>query len=186
MKIEMYSFYNLLSEKGIILSYCGPMVQDSIVGIAATLKDKLTADSLPASASMAIFSIFIEQIQNAMYYSAEREIIPEEIVTNSSSGVFVIGQTGNAYFMQCGNYVKNSQIQRLTDSINYINSLNKDELKAYYRERRKSDNDNPESRGAGLGLIEIARRATSPLKFEFSQLDNEYSFFSLYATVAVC
>ncbi len=137
---------------------------------------------------MAIFSIFIEQIQNVMNYSAERHTEVDKTTDaprSFPSGVFVIGRAENAYYTECGNHVRNSEIERISANIDYINSLNKDELKAYYRERRKAENDNPESRGAGLGLIEIARRSTAPLEYEFTRLDDEKSFFSLFATVLI-
>ncbi len=123
-----------------------------------------------------------------MNYSTERSVAVSDDIDKhdiSPSGLFIIGRTNDTYFTQCGNHVKNSEVEHITANINHINSLNKDELKAYYRERRKAKNDNPERRGAGLGLIEIARRSSSALEFEFTEVDEERSFFSLYSTVSI-
>jgi len=47
----------------------------------------------------------------------------------------------------------------------------------------KSENDNPESKGAGLGLTEIARRATSKIEYEFLPYGEDLSYFTMYVTV---
>jgi hypothetical protein len=39
------------------------------------------------------------------------------------------------------------------------------------------------SKGAGLGIIEIARRASKPIEFDFTEVDGDYTFFTLKASV---
>jgi hypothetical protein len=46
-----------------------------------------------------------------------------------------------------------------------------------------SDNDNPESKGAGIGLIEIARRAYGPIEYDFKPYGEGRQYFTMYATV---
>ena len=35
------------------------------------------------------------------------------------------------------------------------------------------------SKGAGVGLIEIARRSSRPIEFDFTDVDSRFSFFAL-------
>lgn len=56
-------------------------------------------------------------------------------------------------------------------------------MRKYYKERIKAENDNPESRGAGLGLIEIAKRASSKIEYSFTDMDETSSFFTMYVTI---
>ena len=60
--------------------------------------------------------------------------------------------------------------------------MNKDELKAVYKEQLRAE---PEvgSKGAGLGFMEIARRASKPIEFDFTDVDAHYAFFALKATI---
>jgi len=60
--------------------------------------------------------------------------------------------------------------------------MNKDELKVLYKEQLRAE---PEagSKGAGLGFMEIARRATKPIEFDFADLDANHAFFALKATI---
>ncbi len=186
MTLDMYPFYTHLMSNGIIISYCGPVAQEGIEGIAVMLKDKLTAHAIPLNSSVSIFSLFIEQMQNVLNYSAERTITAIPGSDNNKevpNGIFVLGCTADSYFTRCGNIIKNSEIERIEHSICQVNSMNKDELKAFYRQKRRSENDNPESRGAGLGFIEMARRADGPLKYEITPIDDVYSFFTLQTTI---
>ena len=60
--------------------------------------------------------------------------------------------------------------------------MNKDELKALYKEKLRADPEEG-SKGAGLGFMEIARRATQPIEFDFVEVDADYTFFALKATI---
>jgi len=57
-------------------------------------------------------------------------------------------------------------------------------LRQHNKERMRGENDNPESKGAGLGLIEIARRATAPISYRFDPINDEMSYFSMYVEIA--
>jgi hypothetical protein len=68
--------------------------------------------------------------------------------------------------------------------IEHLNSLDKTELREYHKEALRGDNDNPESKGAGLGLIEIARRVSGPIGYRFEPVDEELSYFTMYVEIA--
>ena len=74
--------------------------------------------------------------------------------------------------------IETQKIDQLCKKIEKLNGMTKKELKAYYNHRRKQTPE-PDSKGAGLGLIEIARRSSKPLKFCFKEIDSKYSFFTL-------
>jgi hypothetical protein len=63
-----------------------------------------------------------------------------------------------------------------------VNNLSPDELKEYYRQSL-SETEFTEKGGAGLGIIEMARKSGHKLKYEFTKINNEYSFFSLTITI---
>jgi len=71
----------------------------------------------------------------------------------------------------------------LKERIDFLNTLDKKELRQFYKEQMKAENDNPESKGAGLGLTEIARRATSKIEYEFIPYGEGLSYFTMYVTV---
>jgi hypothetical protein len=56
--------------------------------------------------------------------------------------------------------------------------MDKRELKEHYREVI-SEERQPGQVGAGLGLIDIARKSENQLEYEFSDINDDKSFFTL-------
>lgn len=183
MSLDLYDFYSIVKEQKIIFCYSGPVVQEGLEGISQTLRKKLQADEVGFAVSQAIFSIFVEEMQNILNYSAEKQVFHESEETVSlSCGIFLIGTNENGYFLYCGNQVYTKDVPYLSDKIEEIRPMSKDELKALYRERRKQT-PAQSSKGAGLGLIEIARRSGSSIEYKFTKVNESCSFFSIFTSV---
>jgi hypothetical protein len=184
MELDLYSLYKDLKSKRIMFCYCGPIAHAGIEGIAQTLRMNLEYDGTGNTAKNAVFSIFIEQIQNILNYSAERlDNTQPDSENELCFGAVVIGkeEDGN-YFIYCGNRIYNKDVLQLGSKIDELKDLNKDELKALYKERRKMEPP-AGSKGAGLGLVEIARKAEKPIEYSFKNIDDEFSFFSIKVVV---
>ena len=67
--------------------------------------------------------------------------------------------------------------------IDYINSLDKDELKKFYKETLNNGTMS-EKGGGGLGLIDIARRSGQKLQYKIREIDKDYSFFTLTVKIS--
>ncbi|ATW24662.1 SiaB family protein kinase [Candidatus Formimonas warabiya] len=183
MQINLYDFYEDLKTKNMLFCYSGPIAQTSIEGVSQTLRRNLEYEDAGNSAAQAVFSIFIEQVQNILNYSAEKLDDDRESDSELRVGIVAIGhEDDHNYFIYCGNRVYNRDIDPLRDRIESIRHLNKDQLKVLYKERRRMDPE-PGSKGAGLGLIEIARKAGKPLEYSFTNIDDEFSFFSTKVVV---
>lgn len=59
-----------------------------------------------------------------------------------------------------------------------LRGLDKAGLKAVYKEQSRKPREAGAS-GAGLGLIDMARKATRPLEYSLRAVDDTYFFFSL-------
>jgi len=178
VELNLYELYQDLKGKRIMFCYSGPIAHAGIEGIAQTLRMNLEYDDAGNAARAAVFSIFIEQVQNVLNYSAERLGNTEACCDNELGfGAVVIGREEDGrYFIYCGNRIYNKDADSLSSKIEEIKNLNKDELKAVYKERRKMEPP-PGSKGAGLGLVEIARKADKPIEYSFRPIDDTYSFF---------
>lgn len=185
MILDMLEYCNMLKKNNVNIIYSGPIWADGVEGLGYTLKKRLEFDDLPLSASQSVFSVFIEQMNNMLMYSREKESFQqkEEKTIDISKGTFVLGVCDKTYFLQTGNFMKEKNVDFIKNKIDYLNTLNKIELRKYYKEQIKSANTNPDSRGAGLGFIEIARRASSPIEYSFTPLEDGCVFFSLFVTI---
>ena len=186
MKFDIFQYNKMMVDNNITIIYSGPIWSEGLEGLASALQSRLTLDDMPLSAAQSIFSIFIEQVTNMMMYSAEKEIFTHPNDSKQmevSRGVFILGAQGRHYFLQSGNVVTNINAEILKSRIDKLNTLDKQEMRRLYREQAKAENANVESKGAGLGLIEIARRATSKIDYEFIPHGDGLSYFSMYVTI---
>jgi hypothetical protein len=76
-----------------------------------------------------------------------------------------------------------SNVEELKSKIDFINAMNGDELKAEYR-KTLYKGDMSDKGGAGLGIIDIARRSGEKINYNFKQVDEYYSFFSLEVKIS--
>lgn len=75
------------------------------------------------------------------------------------------------YWIVCSNPVNVDYVARLADKLNAVRAMSLDEIKQSYREQlRNTDHgaQDPISKGAGLGLLTIARDASGPLEYSFA------------------
>jgi len=185
MVFNMQEYSGMLKSRSVNIIYSGPMWDDGIRELAEMVRTHLSHDNLPGSAEKSIFSVFVEQVTNVLMYSAEKEEYtgPDNEKVEVSTGMLVLGQKDKTYFVQTGNAIKNETMELIKGRIDHLNSLDKKELRQYHKERLNADNDNPESKGAGLGLIEIARRATAPIMYTFEPVNENLIYFSMYVEI---
>jgi len=182
---NMRQYRDMLNDNNIHVIYSGSIWSGGIDAIADVIQKHLELNGVPLSASQSVFSIFIEQINNIIMYSAEKELKSDQNgnKVELSKGDFILGIRDTTYFIQSGNPVTNNSAGILKTRIDHLNTLDKKEIRQYYMERVKAENDNPESKGAGIGLIEIARRSSSPIEYDFEPFNNDLQYFTMYITV---
>lgn len=182
MLTNIYNFKTELNQQGIFFCFSGPLSQELLVEIGDTLKNKMKLEATSSSTIVKVFSMFVEQAQNILHYSAER--IPPNNAEKAelSSGIIVVGYKNEHYYVVCGNMIENDAVAMLREQLTKLQQMNKDELKRYYKEQRKKE-AHESSKGAGLGFIELARKSVMPIEFQFQQIDAQFSFFSVKTTI---
>jgi len=175
----------MLDDNKIQVIFSGPVWADGVDSLAEIMQKCLEFDLFSFNTSQSVFSIFVEQINNILLYSAEKYKKSDEEgkLHELSKGIFILGAEDSTYFMQCGNIVTSKAAEILKSRIDHINSLEKNELRQFYKECLKAENNNSESKGAGLGLIEIARRSSTPIEYELEPHDSKSLYFTMCVTV---
>ncbi len=97
---------------------------------------------------------------------------------DKKAGLFVTRNIGRAFFITSGNLIDNAEIPELKRKLEQINKLGKDELKMLYLSVLGSERQDSKT-GAGLGLIEMARRSGQSLDYTFIKINDTHSFFYL-------
>lgn len=87
------------------------------------------------------------------------------------------------YVVSAGNLVERDDGQSLVRSIQAIANLDKAALKAAYKEQLRRPRDSGCASGAGLGLLDIARKSSEPLAASLKEQPDGRAFFSLRAVI---
>ena len=178
----------MLHSQGVIFAYSGYVTEPVLSGVGEALKQKLTIDDADTKTLRSVFAVFVEQMQNIIRYSAEMAQSTPPPASDARAlmeiryGILTIGKEGNDYVVCAGNLVRKSDVERLRGRLSKIRDMSKDELKALYKERLRGDPEEG-SKGAGLGFMEIARRASRPIEFDFADVDQHHAFFALKASI---
>lgn len=178
MPNKLFKYYEEMQREGVILYFNGPVSQGVVEGIAQLMRNKMRAEEAGMGSVQRVFSILVEQMQNIVRYSSERHVSSEECLGEIAHGQVVVGREDDGrFFVACGNKIRAADSGELTEHIKTLRDMSKDDLKAYYKERRKSLS--PTSKGAGLGFVEMARKSARPMDFDIVPLDCDTSFFTM-------
>lgn len=179
---EYLSFKEILEQKGIIFSFSGYVSEGILFALGDALKQKMALEEADLNTTRRVFSIFVEQVQNVIRYSADKMTGDIGKPVKLSSGIIAVGRESGKFFVVCANVVKLADMERLKERLEHIRSLDREGIKAFYKEKLREDPE-PESTGASIGLIEIARRSSAPIDFNFINVSDSNAFFCLKAFI---
>ena len=180
---NLYKFKNDLDNHGVILCFSGVVSQEILSTFAEMIESKFESEGFAdMTAARNIFAIFVELTHNIISYSSNATIIGDN--KKQSPGLIVIGRDPilERFYVKSGNAVEVGAMQRISERIDSIKNLDKEELKALYKDHRKSGK-NTHGRGGGLGFLEIQRKASKPLEYTFNKIDDDNLFFCVQAIV---
>ncbi len=132
-----------------------------------------------------VYGVLTECLQNLCNHVESTSELKDSTELNYDlhSAVIMVDSDNEGYFIKTGNFVSNGKIDELKKALEGINTLTKDELKEKYN-KILSNKVFSEKGGAGLGLIDIARKSGKKLEYDFEKVDNKFSFFSFQITIS--
>jgi hypothetical protein len=173
---NMYELMNQYNRKGIVFSFNGVFSEIMVNEIVVLLKKISAMENASQSAVYNLFSVVVELLQNINRYSAKRTLLNTDNRNDTGLGIIFAGLDGNDFFIMSGNPVETDHIVTLQEKLTTVQQMNKDELRRYYKSELKKK---PDQNAGGVGLIEVARKASRPIQFRFDRIDDRISFFSI-------
>lgn len=119
-----------------------------------------------------VVNVLIECAQNVFHHDPGAE---------SGLTYIAIGKIPTGYCIVSSNQVRNEKLSLLKRRLSHIGRKSVDELRKLQMDVMQCD---PESeKGAGLGLIDIARRSQNMIRYQLTTVSDELSEFTLQVTV---
>lgn len=176
---SLMSLKDLFSAQKIILCFNGPISRNIIGELGSAIKEHIESNHAPELEVMDVFSVYIEMTQNIRNYASAKGFSDVE----STATVMIAAAEPGHYAVCAGNLVETEDGNTLVDRIRTLADLDKAELKALYKQQLRQPHSDVKGRGAGLGLIEIARRSSQPMEASLHPLECGRAFFSLRAII---
>ena len=173
----LLKLYENFEHQGIVLIYMGKFTHKIIKMFSALSDDETQRHGEPGKIRKRLNHSVIEILQNITKHSSS---LFHEI--NISKGMFILGKDEKAYYIITANKISNEDIPRLSDAINMVNTAAIEKLNEMYKYQLREGRMSKKG-GAGLGLIDIARKTNKPLEYHFLPLDNFKHYFVLKVSI---
>lgn len=175
---QLFRIRDEFTREGVMICFNGAFAHSIIEEIGNALRRYLQEQEERKSSVLDVFAVYIEQAQNIRAYLARKQFREPE----AANAIIVIARKGDRYIVSSGNIVEAGDQPGLAGRLEEIRGTDAAGLRRLFKERLRSDTRSPNG-GAGMGLIEVAKRCAQPLEYAFHPVDAEHSFFCLTAVV---
>jgi hypothetical protein len=172
---DLFSLQQTYNRQRIMLCFNGPLTKSLIEEIGNALRNYLQRENATASSAMDVFAAYIELTQNIRHYAARKGWDESE----ASATVVVARDADGRYVVSAGNVLEAVDGHALAARVEALAAMDKAQLKAEYKEQLRKPREDSLYSGAGLGLIDMARKASAPLACSLRKLDDGRAFISL-------
>ncbi len=175
----VYEFYKSMKAHEITLVYEGEITHQITKAFTSLTESNMAKEDEPGTVQRKVFHVMVECLQNI---SKHADDFTSSDFLFSGRGIFLVSKGDNEYSVTTGNAVDNDRIEELTEMLESINKMNKDELKDLYKKQMKEGRLSDKG-GAGLGFIDIKRKTGRDLEYHFLPISDDTSFFLLTSTI---
>ena len=171
--IQVHDVYKYMNERNIIISFLGDFTHKVVTSLLSSVKKIIDTTEMDFQTKKRFYAVVVECLDNISRhsYAIEGENLPVKL----SATIFTISEYPDRFTIQTGNYIQNKDVAGLSARLEAVNSLDREGLKALYREKMSTA---PET-GGGLGIIDISIRSGCKISYDFKPVTDEISFFVL-------
>ena len=163
-----------MMKDNLVFVYRGVVTEENSVGLLTLLEKEMENSEFGFAGRKRLFMFVLESLQNVSRHS-DRELY------GKMSLVLYSGHN-KGYTVTTGNVVTSGQAHDLEKRLSEINKLAPEQVKTYYRHMLLTSEFTRKG-GAGLGLIEMARKTGNKIDYDLIPFNKEYAYFVLSKTV---
>lgn len=168
---SVLALFDEMRDNGISLVYLGEFNHEIIKMFTNMAERKMDHSEEERTTKKKVYHAMIETLQNMNKHS-------DEISDHKSigKGLFFIGKKEDTYYIITSNRITEDKMEKMKLGIDEVNNSTKDELKTMFKQQLKEGSISDKG-GAGLGLIDIARKTGEKIDYQFLPLDEKDWFF---------
>lgn len=171
----VYDFYKELENDALCFVYQGSFEDDITDMLISLSENNIVASGNLRKMRRRVSFLMAECFQNIVRHG---ENVEKEMATSEKPGFFMTRNHNDEYYITSANLIENDQIDDLRRKLENVNTSNKAKLKQLYMQVMANEGMS-EKGGAGLGLIEMARKSGQKIEFVFEEYNDTFSYFYL-------
>lgn len=173
MTNDLYDLRETFDRQQIMVCFNGPINAALIEEIGRALRDYLKHQQEAPSSVADIFAVYIEMTQNIRRYADQH---PD--LDGASNAAIVVSREEGHYVVSAGNVVAHADGHELVRRVGELADMDQAGLKAHFKAQLRQPRETLNG-SAGLGLIDMARKASRPMTATLREIDGRRSFLSL-------
>ena len=170
---KVYDFFQLLRGDSLSLFYQGVThddITEKLISLSDTnIRSKTDLTKIRKRVAVAISECF-QNIIRHKDLPLEKQRIPDR------PSMFMVRNLEQSYYIASVNLVRKAKAGKLERQLENLNRLSNGELRELYLQLLPSVEFSDKG-GAGLGLIEMARKSNQKLDFKFRKMSRSFSLF---------
>jgi hypothetical protein len=170
---DFQQFYKIIENDQLSLFYRGNFADEVTVRIIDISDLHFGRATESAHIRKKVAFLMAECFQNVIRHG---DINPLEEGLPEHAGYFMTRNISGNYYIASGNLIESKNVDNLKSKIENINKLKPEELKKLYIKVLGKDEISSKG-GAGLGLIEMARKSGRELGVEFRKINDRLAYF---------
>jgi hypothetical protein len=163
-----------MMKERLMFVYRGVVTNENSASLLMLLEKEMENSEFGFVGRKRLFMFVLESLQNVSRHSDHNQY--------SDMSLVVYSKTDSGYTVTTGNVIESDKINDLSNKLYEINNLDSGEIRSVYR-NMLSNAEFSSKGGAGLGLIEMAKKTGNKLDYDFIKLDDKFSYFILSKTV---
>ncbi|SDJ90871.1 hypothetical protein SAMN05421823_101392 [Catalinimonas alkaloidigena] len=173
---DLRQFHQRMQADNVILAYRGDLSSNIISCILQLAEVRFSEMKVETLLRKRLLNVLIESLQNVFHHAD-----CEGPSRKYGDSVLIISRILKRYFVFTGNYIVKEKSTQLSARLDKINLMSKEELRLNYRSilANKDFSRTRNRNGAGIGILDIARRSGNKIQYEIQPIDAEYDFFSM-------
>ena len=166
------------TRRNVLICFNGPVSHGLIEEIGTAVRRYLETEQGRGAAAADVFAAYVEFSQNMKQYLERKAFAAPDF----RAATILVSRDDARYAVTAGNVVANEDLPPLLARIDALRGLDAAELRRRQREQLRRPAAAGQV-GAGVGLLEVARRAAGGLRYATWPVDAAHTLFGVTATI---
>lgn len=168
-------------EQNCFLTYVGYMSEDILESFGQNLRQRMKSLTMRPGQNCHVFSLFVEMMQNIIRYGDDGQPLPMVEGDPSGYGMLAVSREDDNICITGGNYISPERANEISQRLDVLAASSQNELRQIFMKTLRQPKAY-DSKGAGLGLIEMMRRSNTPPQYRMDHTHDGSVFFMIKAT----